>query len=168
MPDLAKPVVYRFDDFLLDRRARTLFRLHPDGHTTAVQIGSRGFQILSLLVDHRGAVISRREIMDTVWPNVAVEQNNLTVQLSALRRVLDADRGQDRCIQNIAGRGYRFVPKVTEADPPSISAVECPTEDQGFPTLSQLAEPPSIATADGWAALSASASCIMSIDPVHM
>ena len=107
MPDLVESATCRFDDFLLCKQAGTLFRLHQDGHQSPVQIGSRAFQILCLLVERRGEIVSRREIMDAVWPNVAIEQNNLTVQLTALRRVLDADRGQSSCIQNITGRGYR-------------------------------------------------------------
>jgi TolB-like protein/DNA-binding winged helix-turn-helix (wHTH) protein len=118
MPDLAEPVVCRFDEFLLDRQARTLTRLQPDGEQTSVEIGSRAFQILGLLVDRSGEIVSQRELMDAVWPNVAVEPNNLTVQLSALRRVLDADRKQGSCIRNIPGRGYRFMPTVTETSRP--------------------------------------------------
>ena len=117
MPDLAEPAICRFNDFLLDKR-EGLFRLHPDGRKTPVQIGSRALRILCLLADRRGEIVSQREIMDAVWPNVSVEPNNLTVQISALRRALDADRGQGSCIQNVPGRGYRFVPTVTEIDRP--------------------------------------------------
>jgi adenylate cyclase len=124
MPDTAEPAICRFNDFLLCKQAGTLFRLHPDGRRSPVQIGSRAFQMLCLLVDRRGEVVSRREIMDAVWPKVAVEQNNLTVQLTALRRVLDADRGQGSCIENITGRGYRFVPTVTEEWPPLLDQVD--------------------------------------------
>ena len=80
-------------------------------------IGSRAFQILCLLVEGHGQIITSRQIMDAVWPGVAVEQNNLSVQISALRRVLDADRERGSCIQNIPGRGYRFVSLVTQATP---------------------------------------------------
>jgi len=111
MPDLVEPAVSRFNDFLLDKR-EGLFRRQPDGRTTPIQLGSRALRILCLLVDHHGETVSQREIMDTVWPNVAVEPNNLTVQISALRRVLDTGRGQASCIQNVPGRGYRFVPVV--------------------------------------------------------
>ena len=113
MPDIAEPAVCRFNDFLLDKR-EGLFRLHPDGRKTPVKIGSRALRDPRLLVDRRGEIVSQREIMDAVWPNVAVEPNNLTVQIAALRRALDADRGHGSCIQNIPGRGYRFVPTVTE------------------------------------------------------
>ena len=120
MPDLAEPAICRFDNFLLDKQALTLCQLHADGHTTPIQIGSRALQVLCLLVDRRGEIVSQSEIMDVVWANVAVEQNNLTVQVSALRRVLDADRGQASCIQNIPGRGYRFLPTVTQEWPPLL------------------------------------------------
>jgi TolB-like protein/DNA-binding winged helix-turn-helix (wHTH) protein/tetratricopeptide (TPR) repeat protein len=134
MPDLAEPAVCRFDDFLLDRQAGTLTRLRPDGEQTSVEIGSRALQILCLLVDRGGEIVSQRELMDAVWPNVAVEPNNLTVQLSALRRVLDADRKQGSCIRNIPGRGYRFMAMVTETSRPLRDvAAEARTEDHTRP-----------------------------------
>ena len=124
MPDLAEPAICRFDNFLLNKQALTLCQLHADGHTTPIQIGSRALQVLCLLVDRRGEIASPSEIMDAVWANVAVEQNNLTVQVSALRRVLDADRGQTSCIQNIPGRGYRFLPTVTRVWTPLLHPAE--------------------------------------------
>jgi len=123
MPDLAEPAVLRFDDFLLDRQAGTLSCLNPDGQWTTIQIGSRAFQILCRLADRRGEIVSQHEIMDAVWPNVAVEPNNLTVQISALRRVLDLDRNQGSAIQNIPGRGYRFIPAITETSLPTPASV---------------------------------------------
>ena len=113
MPDSAEPLVFRFDDFLLDRPAEVLLRLHPDGQTSRVPLGTSAFRILSLLVERRGAVVTRQEIMDTAWPDVVVEENNLSVQLSNLRRALDADRELGSCIQTLPGRGYRFLPAVT-------------------------------------------------------
>jgi DNA-binding winged helix-turn-helix (wHTH) protein len=132
MPDLAEPVICRFDNFLLDRQARTLCQLHSDGRATPILIGSRALQILCLLVDRRGEIVSQSEIMDVVWANVAVEPNNLSVQVSALRRVLDANRSQGSCIRNVAGRGYLFVPTVTEQWPRSLDQVEgtLPEEDR--------------------------------------
>ena len=100
----------RFDQFLLDKQARALHRVLPDGGTMSIHIGSRAFQILCLLVDGAGQIIASRQI-------IAVEQNNLAVQIFALRRVLDLDREQGTCIQNIPGRGYRFVPSVTQVTP---------------------------------------------------
>jgi DNA-binding winged helix-turn-helix (wHTH) protein len=101
-----------FDDFLVDMGARALFRLDENRVPTPVQIGSRAFVILGLLIDQRGGFVSRQDIMATVWPDVVVEDSNLTVQMSALRRVLDARRSQGSCIQTVPGRGYRFLPQV--------------------------------------------------------
>ena len=93
MPDTAEPLAFRFDDFLLDRPAEALLRVHPDGQTSRIPLGARAFRILSLLVERRGAVVTRQEIMDAVWPDVVVEESNLSVQLSSLRRALLSDHG---------------------------------------------------------------------------
>jgi TolB-like protein len=63
--------------------------------------------------------------MDAVWPGIAIEQSNLTVQIAALRRVLDEGRNGESCIQTVQGRGYRLDPGVTEQpeahrDSPSV------------------------------------------------
>ena len=132
MPDLAEPPVLRFDNYLLDRSAGVLLRLHPDGKTRPVSLGGRAFRILCLLVERCGAIVTRQEIMDVVWPDVVVEENNLSVQLSNLRRVLDAGRGLGSCIQTLPGRGYRFLPSVVLSSsrllekpigPPMVQAV---------------------------------------------
>jgi len=92
MDVLAEPLTCRFDNFLLDREGRALYRLSTGGERTVVPIGSRALEILCLLIDRRGEFVSRRAIMEAVWPNAAVEESNLTVQMAALRRVLDAGR----------------------------------------------------------------------------
>jgi adenylate cyclase len=122
MHDSTEPVVWRFADFLLDMRAGALFRLSSAGHQTRIPLGSRAFAILCLLTEHRGETVSRQEIMDAAWPNVAVEVNNLSVQLSALRRVLDADRAEGSCIQTIPGRGYRLALTAERMDAVPFSA----------------------------------------------
>jgi adenylate cyclase len=130
----------RFDDFLLDGESRALYRLSTDGERTVVSLGSRAFEILCQLIDRRGEFVSRREIMEAVWPNAVVEESNLTVQMAALRRVLDAGRGRENCIQTVPGRGYRLAVPVTQqqqahADlalaPPRLSIVVLPFENLG-------------------------------------
>src|SRR6185503_3004666 len=74
------------------------------------------FDLLSLLVDRRGEVVPKETIMQAVWPGLAIEDGNLTVQISTLRRVLDRDRATGSCIQTIAGRGYRFLLPVSEVE----------------------------------------------------
>jgi TolB-like protein len=83
-----------------------------------VSVGSRALEILALLLDRPGALVSKDTLMGAVWPVSMVEPNNLTVQIAALRRVLDEGRTGKSCIQTIPGRGYRFVlavAKVNEA-----------------------------------------------------
>lgn len=66
-------------------------------------LGARAFDLLLLLVEERNRVVSKDEILDKVWAGLVVEENNLTVQISALRRALGP-----RSITTVAGRGYQF------------------------------------------------------------
>ena len=96
-------------------------QLLQDGQPVA--LGARAFDVLLLLVSQRGRVVSRGELMDAVWPGVVVEENNLSVQIGTLRRLLGPD-----AITTVAGRGYVFtatvpdelkaavLPSVAEAD----------------------------------------------------
>ena len=67
-------------------------------------LGARAFDLLLVLLEHRERVLGKDELLALVWPGVVVEENNLTVQISALRKVLGA-----AAITTVAGRGYRFV-----------------------------------------------------------
>lgn len=66
-------------------------------------LGARAFDLLLALIEHRDRVVGKNELMALVWPGVVVEENNLTVQISALRKLLGADS-----VVTVAGRGYRF------------------------------------------------------------
>jgi len=101
-----------FEGFRFDRPGG-LFRLDQGGLAEPVALGSRALDLLGLLVERQGELVSKDAIMDAVWPGTAVEEGNLTVQISTLRRVLDQDRTQGSCIQTVPGRGYRFVAPVT-------------------------------------------------------
>jgi adenylate cyclase len=78
-------------------------RVLVDGQIVA--LGSRGFDLLCALVRKRDRVVSKDELLDDVWPGLVVEQNNLQVQISGLRRVLGAS-----AIATVSGYGYRFTP----------------------------------------------------------
>jgi DNA-binding winged helix-turn-helix (wHTH) protein len=88
-----------FGDFRLEPRGTRLFRRDEACAWVPVPIGSRAVKILRVLLDSQGAVVSKDAIMDAVWPGIAVEPNNLTVQIAALRRVLDEARDGGSCIQ---------------------------------------------------------------------
>jgi len=77
-----------------------------------VALGSRALEILIALLERRGELVSKQDLMARVWPNVFVEPANLTVHISALRRALRDGRDGRRFIVNIPGRGYCFVASV--------------------------------------------------------
>ncbi|MGY8682814.1 transcriptional regulator [Bradyrhizobium sp. UFLA05-153] len=77
-----------------------------------VCLGSRALEILIALLERRGELVSKQELMARVWPNVFVEPANLTVHISALRRALRDGRDGHRFIVNVPGRGYCFVASV--------------------------------------------------------
>jgi TolB-like protein/Flp pilus assembly protein TadD len=81
--------------------------LRADG--VVVELGSRAFDILLVLTEARGALVTKDEILSRVWPDTVVEENNLVVQISALRKALGEDRD---FIRTVSGRGYRFVAEI--------------------------------------------------------
>ena len=142
MEALASPESFQFEDFRFDRRGGSLFRSGDDGVLTAVAIGSRALDILGVLIERAGEVVSKDEIIAAVWPGTVVEDSNLTVQISALRRAIERGRPNGRCIQTVPGRGYRLAAPVTPAAaeaPPVGSA----TRSEAIADLS----PPSVPVA---------------------
>ena len=109
-----------FEGFRLERRAGVLFRRDERGVLAPMAIGSRALDVLGVLVERPGDLVSRAEIMEAVWPGTAVEDSNLNVQVAALRRILDDGRAVGSCIQTVPGRGYRFVVPVTQAEPAAL------------------------------------------------
>jgi TolB-like protein/Flp pilus assembly protein TadD len=81
--------------------------LRADG--VVVELGSRAFDILLILTEARGDLVTKDEILGRVWPDTVVEENNLVVQISALRKALGEDRD---FIRTVSGRGYRFVAEI--------------------------------------------------------
>ena len=113
MDELGSAETLLFEDFRLDLRGGVLYRLGQKDGSVPVALGPRAIRLLGLLAARQGAVVSKDAIIGTVWPGRVVEEANLNVQVSKLRRILDQNRGQDSCIQTIPGRGYCFVAPVT-------------------------------------------------------
>lgn len=92
----------------------------------AVRIGRRAFDILMALVERPGQIVSKRQLMTLVWPDVVVDDGNLKVNMAALRRTLGDETGAPTYIATITGRGYRFIApvqvSVLSALPPSTSS----------------------------------------------
>src|ERR1700730_18089741 len=77
-----------------------------------IPLGSRAFDVLMVLIEAGGELVTKDEILSRVWPGMVVEEHSLQFYISALRKVLGEDRG---FIKTISGRGYRFVGDITAA-----------------------------------------------------
>jgi TolB-like protein/Flp pilus assembly protein TadD len=143
MNSIASADTFLFDDFRLDHRGGVLSRRDQQGVFVPLPIGRRALDILGVLVERPGDLVSRDEIIEAVWQGRAVDDSNLNVQVAALRRVLDRDQGQRSCIQTVAGRGYRFVAPVArlEADAHSTSDTVAQRGAHMRPRLSILVLP---------------------------
>ena len=92
-----------------------------------VRIGSRAFDVLWALVQRAGLVVAKAELLDAAWPGLVVEENNLSVQISTLRKVLGPS-----AIVNVAGRGYKLAaPAAQSALADTFSAPSSPSHAQG-------------------------------------
>src|ERR1700722_14601524 len=86
----------------------------------AVTLGDRGVGGLVALIEARGAVVTKAALMERAWPGRIVEENNLAIQILALRKALAADRG---LIRTVFGRGYQFAGEIrTGPDVPASAA----------------------------------------------
>jgi transcriptional regulator HilA, main transcriptional regulator of SPI1 len=107
------PGMVAFEGFRFDVDLRRLLRPDATGVWAPAAVGARALDVLAVLLRQPGALVTKDVIMQQVWPDTAVEANNLTVQITALRKVLDGGRASESCIQTVAGRGYRFVAYIT-------------------------------------------------------
>ena len=134
--------------------------LYCDGQPVA--LGARAVALLSALVARHGRLVSKAELLDRVWPGLVVEENNLQVQVSALRKALGA-----RMIVTVPGRGYRFVEPLQDAAQPRVplvrdvdpatrpSALSCPQTPAILPAGLPPACPPLLGRDGDQAALDA-------------
>jgi predicted ATPase/DNA-binding winged helix-turn-helix (wHTH) protein len=125
-----------FGPFRLTAAERLLVR-----DDTPVEIGGRALDLLIALTDRAGQVLSRRELMDLVWPGLTVEEASLRVHITALRRVLGDGRDGTRYIVNVSGRGYSFVAPVQRPLTHDGAAIGSPTnfaQRQNLPAPLQL------------------------------
>src|SRR6201989_2404818 len=74
-----------------------------------VRLGSRAFDILPALVERAGEVVGKDELIARAWPATFVDEANLKIQVSALRRALGDGQGDNRYVATVVGRGYNFV-----------------------------------------------------------
>ena len=104
--------IYEFDGWRLAPGQRQL--------TTAagepVTLRSKVFDLLVYLVEERGRVVAKAELMEAVWPDTVVEENNLNQAISSLRQALGETAQSPRFVATITGRGYQFIGEVQVRD----------------------------------------------------
>ncbi|MDO8293392.1 MAG: alpha/beta fold hydrolase [Gallionella sp.] len=140
-----------FGPFQLDLHKRRLSK-----HGTAVYVGERALEVLCVLVAADGALVTKSELMEKVWPGVVVEENNLQVQVYAVRRALGEDGDSRGYVRTVSGRGYRFVgdrPATGASGKAALPAQEiryCRTADGVHLALATLGEGSPVVRAPVW------------------
>src|SRR5215469_18739809 len=124
-----------FGRFRLDLARRELRR-----DERLVRLGNRALDILCVLASAGGKVVTKDELMERVWAGVVVEEHNIQVHISALRRALEEDGDGESRIVTVAGRGYRFL---GSPDPPATG--NATAENAGAEPSAPVAEQPSLA-----------------------
>ena len=129
-------MILEFGPFLLDQAAEMLFR-----GTEPIALGQRAVALLRLLLEQAGAPVSKQALIDAAWPNLAVEESNLTVQIAALRRVFEEVGGAD-WIETLPRRGYRYVGPAVVTNAPDASAVDRAASAPALPDKPSVAVRP--------------------------
>lgn len=105
--------LYEFGDFRLNPNEHSLERL--DGARTAA-IPEKAFRALCLLVENRGHLLTKRELIEQIWPDSFVEENNLDKCIHVLRHALGERPGERKYIETVRKHGYRFVAEVKQVE----------------------------------------------------
>lgn len=105
--------VYRFDDFLADPETWRLSRGGQEIHLEPVVL-----KLLIYLIANRGRLVTRQELMDTVWGDTVISESALTKAVARLRKALDDDSVAPRYLETVRSLGYRFVATVEEIERP--------------------------------------------------
>src|SRR5438876_7353788 len=100
---------FSFGDFELDVERRRLFE-----QGQPVALNSRTFELLFALVSRRGEILSKDELLETVWDGQFVEEGNLAVHVSTLRKTLGERKNENKFIVTVPGRGYSFVAEMED------------------------------------------------------
>ncbi len=108
---MEKRSIYRFDEFELDAEDRRLVRGEKP-----VALSARAFDLLHTLLENNGRLVGKEELFASVWHGQIVEESNLTVHISQIRKALGENKNGPRYIETVPGYGYRFVGEVQDAD----------------------------------------------------
>ena len=113
MFEVASRQIFEFGEFRLDATRRLLSK---NGET--VSLTHKAFETLALLIENRGRVVTKEELLSEIWPDTFVEEGSLARNISVLRKALGEQPGEHQFIQTIPKQGYRFVALVREVYEP--------------------------------------------------
>ena len=122
-------MIFVFDCFRLDVQERLL-----EGNGKRLTLAPKVFDLLLLFVQNSGKLLEKEWFLSNLWPDTFVEEANLSVNISALRRALDSAGGA-HCIETIPKRGYRFVVEVKALRPPLETVAATPEPQASSPTI---------------------------------
>src|SRR6266567_1372340 len=100
---------HQFGEFTVDGDQRVLLR-----NDSPLPLAPKVFDTLLILLDSRGRIVEKQELMSRLWPDTFVEESNLTFNIQQLRKALGDSARQPRFIETVARRGYRFIAEVEE------------------------------------------------------
>lgn len=130
---------YEFGSFRVDTVKRRMLR-----NGAVVSLTPKAFDTLLVLIEHRGQVVEKNALLEKVWPGVAVEENNLTQNISTLRKALGEKREEPEYILTVPGLGYRFIAEVCETfatdQVPSTPVEPIASEDAQYQSLISFTE----------------------------
>ena len=109
--------MYRFDDFLADPETWRLSRDGQEIHLEPVVL-----ELLIYLIDNRERLVTRQELMDTVWGDTVISESALTKAVARLRKALGDDSATHRYLETVRSLGYRFIAAVEEIESPNQPA----------------------------------------------
>ena len=128
--------IYEFSGFRLEKaQRRLLYRGQP------IQLKPKILDLLLFLVETRGQLIEKEDLLREIWHDAVVEENNITVSISHLRKILGEDRLNPKFIETVPRRGYRFVAEVVELPATTSGPLVKPpdTDHDGEDTIDSLA-----------------------------
>ena len=143
MADTGVPGAYRFGPFHLDVRERRLSR-----GSEVIPLRLKVFDTLRVLVENAGRLVTKHELLDTVWPETTVEENNLNHNVSVLRKALGDRATGQQYIETVPRVGYRFIARVEGSIGQETSAAT-PLSDSTPPPV-RLAVLPFTNLSDDW------------------
>lgn len=123
--------LYEFGNFSLDPVQRLLLC-----HGKPVSVTPKAFDLLVVMLENNGQLLLKDRLMSALWPGVSVEEGNLAVAVSQLRKILGDDRGKHEYIETVSKQGYRFVALVVERSEIPVESSESQVKlVEAYPTV---------------------------------